>query len=192
MIDEGADEQALARRAQSGDRDAFRLLMLHHKQALFRYVRRYVAEAEDAYDVVQDSFTAAWLSIARYDPGRPFEIWLRRIALNKCRDFGRRRKAYILVLGTFAVMNCLLRQDSQEQEAARHDADAELDQLQRAIDRLPDSLRDPLILTALERLSHKEAAEILDLKPKAVEVRVYRARKRLAELLSPPPATDGD
>lgn len=57
--------------------------------------------------------------------------------------------------------------------------------LQAAIRALPDSLREPLILTSLEGLSHKQAADILSLNPKAVELRVYRAKQRLAQVLDP-------
>src|SRR6187402_3725369 len=173
---------ALEIRAHQGDRDAFRLLIGVHKQALFRYVRRYTHDGDDAYDIVQESFTAAWLSIGRYDPHRPFDIWLRRIALNKCRDLARRRKVYALVLGNFGLMRRLLPADETE-AAGRDAAETDVARMRRAIDDLPAALRDPLILTALEGLSQKAAGDVLGLSAKAVELRVYRAKKKLADLL---------
>ncbi len=60
----------------------------------------------------------------------------------------------------------------------------ELDRVQACIRALPASLREPLLLYAVEELSQGEVAEALGLSEKAVEVRIYRARKRLAEMLS--------
>ena len=60
--------------------------------------------------------------------------------------------------------------------------------LDRAIAALPPKLKEPLILTAFEDLSHQAAGEALGVSAKTVETRVYRARKRLAELLGAPEA----
>jgi len=51
--------------------------------------------------------------------------------------------------------------------------------LEKAISELPPSLKSPLILTALEGRSHAETGEVLGISPKAVEMKVYRARKFL-------------
>src|SRR5215813_2702816 len=95
-------DASLALAARQGDQPAFAALMRRHKQWLYRFVRRYVGDRDDAYDVVQESFVSAWGALSRYDPGRPFEAWLRRIALNKCRDRARRnavRRAALRMLG---------------------------------------------------------------------------------------------
>jgi RNA polymerase sigma-70 factor (ECF subfamily) len=177
------DSSSTERRAHEGDREAFQMLMARHKQALFRFARHYTKDNDDAYDIVQESFTAAWLAIGRYDAARPFDIWVRRIALNKCRDLARRRKVYAFVLGNFGTIRDLL---ATEAEAVERDAaENGMQQMHAAIDALPAGLRDPLILTALEGLSHKAAGEVLGLNAKAVEVRVYRAKKKLAAMLSP-------
>ncbi|MGH8205890.1 MAG: RNA polymerase sigma factor, partial [Steroidobacteraceae bacterium] len=91
MTGTGGDSDAvLVERALGGDDAAFAQLMTRHKQWAFRFVRRYVGNADDAYDVLQYTFFSAWLALARYQPQRSFDIWLRRIALNKCRDRARR------------------------------------------------------------------------------------------------------
>lgn len=61
-----------------------------------------------------------------------------------------------------------------------------LSRLDVAISALPRKLKEPLILTALEGLSHRDAGEILGVSAKAVEVRVYRARQKLAKILEAP------
>src|ERR1700749_3123160 len=123
-------------------------------------------------------------TLHRYDPSRPFDVWLRRIALNKCRDKAR-REAVRRAFG-------LSRRGPEETEAVADPAagadqtlaaGSALKALDQAIDSLPASLKEPLVLTTLEGLSHKEAAVVLGLSTKAVEVRVYRAKRQLAEML---------
>lgn len=183
LADEPAD-QALTARAVKGDQQAFAVLMRRHKGWLYRFVRRYVPDAEEAYDVLQESFAAAWSGLSRYDPERPFEIWLRRIALNKCRD--RARKAAVRrVLFGFAgppESRPEIADPARPPDVAAASSQA-LSRLEAAIAALPRGLKEPLVLTALEGLSHKEAGEILGMNAKAVETRVYRARKQLASVL---------
>jgi RNA polymerase sigma factor (sigma-70 family) len=174
-------DAALAIAAREGDQDAFAHIMRRHKGWLYQFIRRYVADKDDAYDVLQESFVAAWGALSRFDPERPFEAWLRRIALNKCRDRARRsavRRAALSVLGWLG---------SQAESAPTADsataADQALKRLESAISRLPRALKEPLVLTMLEGLSHKEAGELLGINPKAVETRVYRAKKQLALVL---------
>jgi RNA polymerase sigma-70 factor (ECF subfamily) len=180
-------DQDLIAEALEGKNAAFSALMRRHKGWLYRFVRRYVRDPEESYDVVQESFVSAWSALSRYDPARPFDVWLRRIALNKCRDRARKE----------AVRRHLFRQkgaSTEETEAivdTGHSADetarahGALKRLETAIAALPRTLREPLILTALEGLSHSEAGRVLNINPKAVEMRVYRARKQLAGALDP-------
>jgi len=179
-----ASDQALTARAVAGDQSAFAALMQRHKGWLYRFIRRYVGDAEEAFDVVQESFASAWMALSRYDTARPFDVWLRRIALNKCRDRGRKAAVRRVLFGARPATDTLPETPDpgllpDEAAAARR----ALGRLEQAMARLPRGLKEPLILTALEGLSHKEAGEVLGLNAKAVETRVYRARKQLAEML---------
>jgi RNA polymerase sigma-70 factor (ECF subfamily) len=181
---EAESDADLVRRARAGEQRAFSLLMGRHKHWLYRFIRRYVGDADEAYDVLQDAFVSAMSNLTRYDSARPFEAWLRRIALNKCRDRGR-REAVRRAFG-------LSRRGPEETEAVA-DSAAGADQalevshalkaLDKAIAALPAALKEPLVLTVLEGLSQKEAGVFLGLSAKAVEVRVYRAKRQLAETL---------
>lgn len=177
-------DSELVRRARAGEQRAFSLLMGRHKHWVYRFVRRYVGDADEAYDVTQDAFVAAMSNLHRYDAGRPFDAWLRRIALNKCRDRAR-REAVRRAFG-------LSRRGPEETEAVADPAvgadrtlaaGSALKALDQAIAALPAALKEPLVLTVLEGLSQKEAGETLGLSAKAVEVRVYRAKRQLAERL---------
>ena len=174
----------LIARAKAGDRRAVADLIARHKHWLYRFIRRYVGDADDAQDVVQESFVAAVMNLGRYDPSRPFDIWLRRIALNKCRDRARRR-AVRRVIGLDqrpAAEPIDIVDPTPNADDALQTSEA-LRLLDQAIAVLPQALKEPLVLTALEGLSQKEAGEVLGLSPKAVEVRVYRAKRQLASVL---------
>jgi RNA polymerase sigma factor (sigma-70 family) len=179
-------DAALAIASRDGDHAAFAVLMGRHKLWLYRFVKRYVADRDEAYDIVQESFVSVWSALVRYDTTRPFEAWLRRIALNKCRDRARRnavRKA--------ALAFVTLTQTAFGIEASTPPADKDwhsqnaLKRLEQAVASLPRALKEPLVLTMLEGLSQKDAGEVLGINAKAVETRVYRAKKRLALMLDP-------
>ena len=194
MSQAAATDAELVAEVLAGREAAFTALMRRHKTWLYLFVRRHVATSEDAYDVVQESFTSAWGALKRYDRARPFEIWLRRIALNKCRDRGRReavrRRAFSLVgLAPEAVEQ--VPDTAPDAEAASIGGEA-LARLNAAIAALPGKLREPLILTSLQGLSQREAAEVLGVTPKVVEMRAYRARKQLADALTPADFDDLD
>ncbi|MGQ2971889.1 RNA polymerase sigma factor [Brevundimonas mediterranea] len=181
------DNGDLPARAAAGDRAAFSDLMRETRSALFRFVRRYVGEEQDALDLLQETYASAWLAIRRYDPARPFEAWLRTIALNKCRDWSRRRFVRRIVWGAtdlsspqaLAVPDEAMSPDNQIDDMRR------LNRLNFEVSRLPEHLKAPLILTAIEGRSQSEAAAILRISVKAVETRVARARRRLFDVLSP-------
>jgi RNA polymerase sigma-70 factor (ECF subfamily) len=133
---------------------------------------------------VQESFVAAFASIGRYDARRPFRHWINRIALNKCRDWGRRRtvrRLFRFALPLDAASEIV--DKAVTGEAAIDDARS-LTRVTKAIASLPANLKEPLILTAVDGLSQAEAAAVLGISEKAVEVRIYRARKALEATLA--------
>lgn len=178
-------EDSLETRAAQGERAAFSALMTATKSDLHRFIRRYVGDDEEAYDLVQETYASAWLAMRRYNPARAFPVWLRAIALNKCRDWGRKRAVRRVVRGVMgldAPEAMAVGENSREPEA-RLDDHRRLAALDRALAELSDQLKAPLILSALEGLSHAEIALIVGATPKAVETRIARARARLAEIL---------
>lgn len=182
---DGPSDADLARKAAAGDDRAYAELVSRHKDGLHRLLRRYLGDAEEAREAAHEAFIAAWSALSRYDPARPFGAWLRTIAINKARDRGRRRAFRRLIFGD----------RPPEDTGARHHPDPaatpdealarqeRLRLLDRAIAGLPDALKAPLLLTAIDGRSQQEAAEILGVSVKAVETRVYRARRILAEAL---------
>jgi RNA polymerase sigma-70 factor (ECF subfamily) len=180
--DEPSDSDAvLVARALKGDRPAFNRIVQRYQESLYRFIRRYVGDADEAYDLLQETFVSAWQALGRYDPARPAATWLRRIALNKCRDWGRRRTVRRFFYGAASLDAAKVTPAAAAADDTEEVAAIRLDQ---AIARLPSQLKEPLLLTAFAGLSQEEAGKVLGVTAKAVETRLYRARKLLAEALS--------
>jgi RNA polymerase sigma-70 factor (ECF subfamily) len=176
-------DAALAARAIKGDRPAFNRIVQRYQEPLYRFIRRYVGDADEAYDLLQETFVSAWQALGRYDSTRPAATWLRRIALNKCRDWGRRRSVRRFFYGATSLDNSPAAADAAASAPVDDSNEANLAKLDRAVATLPSQLKEPLLLTAFEGLSQVAAGETLGISAKAVETRVYRARKLLAAAL---------
>lgn len=183
--DAGASDNELARRAAAGDDAAFAALVRRHKENLYRLLRRYTGDPEDAYEAAHEAFVAAWAALGRYDASRPFGSWLRTIAINKARDRGRRALVRRLLFGTRPLQESEAMETPDPTALADENIAAQQrrQKLDRAIATLPPQLKEPLLLTAFDGLSQQEAGEILGVSAKTIETRVYRARKLLAERL---------
>lgn len=187
MIAEDDSDTVLASLAAAGDDRAFERLVRRHKEGIYRLLRRYLGNSDEAYEAAHEAFIAAWLAIGRFDTKRPFLAWLRAIAINKARDRGRRLAFRRLLFGGADLEeNGALALPDPGALADQSVVDQqELAVLDRAIANLPTALKEPLLLTAFDGWSQQEAGEILGLSAKSIETRVHRARKALARSLDP-------
>jgi len=116
--------------------------------------------------------------------------WLYHIALNLCRDHSRSR-LYRFSAQTISAdlsgegkeANRQLVSKQREPDKTAEDREKLL-AIEKAIIDLPQGLKSPFILTALEGLSQGEAGQLLGISPKAVETKVYRARKLLLKKMN--------
>jgi RNA polymerase sigma factor CnrH len=168
-----------------GGRDsAFAEIMRRHREPVYRIIAGNIGNADEALDLVQETFVSAHRALGRYEADRPMRRWLATIALNKCRDWRRRRAvrrlfAFALPLDDSSIKVAEDRVLPDEEVASRE----EMARVSRAIAELPAALREPLVLHTLQDLSQAETAATLSISEKAVETRIRRARARLAERL---------
>jgi len=171
--------EALIAEACAGSEAAFRELVLLHQDAIHRFCFHWLRDEEDAQEICQDTFLRAWYALDRYERRGRFSAWLYRIALNLCRDRhkskGARQRRDTHSLEKVALPLTCPRPAPDEALAQTSD----VAKLQRGIAALPESLRTVLILSAQEGLSHEACAEILHCSARAVEGRLYRARREL-------------
>jgi RNA polymerase sigma-70 factor (ECF subfamily) len=177
------DDQTLATRALAGDQSAYGALMARHRDAVYRLARGAIGDADEALDITQESFVAAFAALARYDGARPFRVWIARIALNKCRDWARRRTVRRFFAFAKPIDDALAipTPDATPEEAAH--SRREVARINAAIASLPTNLKDVLLLRTIEGMSQADASQVLGITEKAVETRLYRARAKLTEML---------
>lgn len=175
----GVPDSDLVARLVEGDEEAFGRLVAEHGPAARRLARLVLRDATDADDAVQDGLLAAWRSIGRFDPRRPFRPWLMRIVLNAARDLRRRRAVrQTQVLGGDEAS----REAPPDRQAGRALLRARLEE---ALATLPERARVAVTLFDAEGYSHGEIAELLDVPEGTVRSDVFHARRNLRVLLAP-------
>ncbi|WP_419815882.1 RNA polymerase sigma factor [Glacieibacterium sp.] len=178
---EALTDGELATLALAGRDRAFAEIMQRHRGALYRIVVGNVGDPDEALDLVQESFLSAHRALSRYDETRSMRGWLATIAVNKCRDWGRRR-AVRRVFAFARRIDDVAEQvpiDLPGQDVTTADRQ-DLAKVAHAVTELPEKLRETLVLRAIEGLSQAEVAAILGISDKAVETRLYRARAALS------------
>ncbi|GAB4480252.1 MAG: sigma-70 family RNA polymerase sigma factor [Anaerolineales bacterium] len=173
---------------KAGDRAEFARLAASFSAPIYRLALKMTGDPSDAEDVLQNTFLKAMQHIRGFEERSSLSTWMYRIAANEALMTLRRRKFQVpvdenpddsdedLTPMQFSDWCCL-----PEGEFASAEARQQLDQ---AIQQLPDSLRVVFLLRDIEGLSIKETGEALDLSETAVKTRLLRARLRLREKLS--------
>lgn len=172
-----------------GDDAALNDLMARHAQRLLQYLIRALQNEDDANDIAQETFVRVFCHRKKFDAHRKFSIWLYTIASHLVRDRYRWRARHpqvSLEASNEATGNrfgeSFPEPAPSPSEAAQKGEQARA--VRRAVAALPEKWRLPLILAEYEDKSHTEIAEILGCSPKAVEVRIYHARRQLRESIA--------
>ena len=171
-----AFSEALVRRAQNGDAEAFAELIEDQYDRIYRTAWRWCGNAHDAEDIAQDVCVRIGQALASFDGRSAFSSWVYRVTLNMVRDWqraGRRRGAYVDAYAEIAPT---------EEAPSQEDA-ATSSQLWGAVRKLPEKQRDAVLLVYAEDLSHAQAAEVMGIKEATVSFHVHEARKTLRGLL---------
>lgn len=175
-------------RLAGGHDAALNELMERHAERLFHYLVRSLQDESDAADLAQETFAKVYQHRARFDSRQKFSTWLYAIASNLVRSRYRWRSRHRQVSldapqqetgVTFGERMA----DGLATPSESLESNERAEAVRRAVAGLPEELRLPLVLAEYEEKSQAEIAEILDCTVKAVETRIYRARKHLREAL---------
>ena len=181
------EELIIIKQVLGGDTAAFEELVLSYQDKMYSLSLRMTGNQEDAYDMTQEAFLKAYTNLANFRGDSKFSVWLYRLTSNVCIDFLRRRKRKPISSLTY------INEDNEPQdlelpdERFVPDTIAERNELREAVahgmDSLPEEYRQILVLREINGLSYNEIGEALNLEVGTVKSRIFRARKRLVEIL---------
>lgn len=188
MVDWSDSEIASA--CRRGRPEGFAQLLLRYQERVYRRAYSFLHSREEALDLTQDVFVRVIEALPRFEEGRPFWPWLRRITSNLCLNRLRSNPTLLSLDEAFAA-------DDGSGPVARADlvaastdvADAALsklfgEDLRGAMTRLPPLHRMAVILRHQEDLSYEDIARAMDLPLGTVKTYLFRARRSLREALA--------
>ena len=185
-----SDEALLGRYRESGRTEDFDILIHRYENELYRYLTRYLGDRALAEDVFQNTFLQIHLKRGLYEEGRPVRPWIYSIATHQAVDALRK-------IGRHPTISLDQRISSGEAEAGSlvdlltNDEEGPLAALQgeerkewvrESVARLPDTLRQTLILAYHEDLKYREIAEILKIPVGTVKSRLHAALVKLQQM----------
>lgn len=189
MGDREAD-QVLVERVQSGDKQAYGLLVSKYQRKLLRLVSRLVRDPAETEDVAQEAFIKAYRALPSFRGESAFYTWLYRIGVNTAKNWlvanGRRAP-------TSTELNNEDAENFGESELLQDVETPERllmtkqigDTVNSAMAALPDELRTAITLREIDGLSYEDIAQVMDCPIGTVRSRIFRARESIAVKLRP-------
>ncbi len=172
------DDFSLVKRFIDGEEDIFNELVRRHKEKVRNIVYLTLNDRDAVDDIAQDVFITVYRSLKNFRFESQFTTWLYRITVNKCKDHLRRKNIRRIVLPF---------RDNQEDPG--YELSPEINNTKeivlKAISRLPDKMRIPLVLKDIEGFSYQEIAETMQCEIGTVKSRIFRAREGLKKILQP-------
>lgn len=189
LMSEQTTDQELVKQVQSGNKNAFNLLVVRHQNKVMNIVSRYVKNSGDVADVTQEAFIKAYRALPNFRGESAFYTWLYRIAVNSAKNYltSQSRKPPASDV------------DAQEadfydgSDALRENASPERtllsEELQSklfaTIENLPEDLRAAITLREIEGLSYEEIAAVMECPVGTVRSRIFRAREAIDKVIIP-------
>jgi RNA polymerase sigma-70 factor (ECF subfamily) len=184
-------DENLLTRLRDGEREVFGPLVRRYERELFGYLRRYLGDDDLADDVFQNTFVQVFLKIRQYEPGRAARPWLYAIATNQAIDALRRRNRRIADRPADAVaapdedgeprplFELLPAPGDAPPDAAERGEQREM--VRAAVARLPELLRQAVLLVYFQGLKYQDAADALGIPVGTVKSRLHAALTKLTE-----------
>ena len=175
-----SDEEdfALIKQFNAGDQSAYTLIVQKHKDKVRNLVYLTLGDTDFIDDISQDVFINVYHKLKDFRFDSKFSTWLYRITVNKCRDYLRKKK----VRSIFVPIN----ERGKEFSVRTRSDNIDIQSLvKKAISRLPEKLKVPLVLRDIDGFSYKEIAEKLECEVGTIKSRIFRARESLKIILEP-------
>lgn len=164
------------RQCIDGDTSAYRVLYDRYSKAMFNTALRIVNKVADAEDVLQDSFTDAFLQLSSFENRSTFGAWLKQIVVFKSISHLKKQRI------SFVNME-VADEVPEEHDPDETDISYRVDMIKQKMKQLPDGYRTVLSLYLFEGYDHEEIAQILDVAQSTVRTQYIRAKQKLLQLL---------
>lgn len=173
------DDRTLVEQHRAGDDDAFRAIVLRHHRSLYANALRRLGDPVLAEDAVQEAFLRAFRNLERFEGEYHLDAWLHRIVTNACHDLGRRqgRDTRLFDRACSAI-------DVESPAADEAFEVLPATDVSQALDALPASYREVLLLRFVEELSYSDVAEKAGISEENARARVSRGRNMLKRMLT--------
>jgi len=177
------DDLQLVTASKNGDQDAFAQLVQRYQRRVFNLVYRMLQQYDEANEITQETFLAAWQGLSGFRGDARFSTWLHRIAYNCCLkqlEQRKRDKALQVALQAEQALEGSDRDKRADTELDAHDRQA---LIREHLSHLPAKYRIVLILRHLQDMTYEEMAEILTMPIGTIKTHLFRARNLLKERL---------
>tara|TARA_B100000212_G_scaffold252902_1_gene193688 strand:+ start:91 stop:675 length:585 start_codon:yes stop_codon:yes gene_type:complete len=177
-----SDEQLISR-FQAGDENAYVELVNRFKDKLTNFVYYFLKDEELSEDIVQDTFIKLYEKKNYYRPVAKFSTWIYTIARNLANtELRKKNRAKIMYLSQIKYDNKNHELRSKDQSLiSMIENEYLLDELNSAIDRLPDNYKTAIILRDIQGLNYEEISKIVGVPLGTIKSRINRARLQLQE-----------
>ncbi|MCK5888326.1 MAG: RNA polymerase sigma factor [Methylococcales bacterium] len=175
MSEQSEEDNALAKVAASGDRNAFETLVSKHYETIYRIAYKWCGKQADAEDITQNACIKLARSIGSFRGDAAFTSWLYRLVINVAKDWQRQQMAS-------SQQEPISDNIIDKVTLSQADDSVYAQQVIAGIHQLPEGEKEALLLVVSEGLSHAEAAEIIGCKESTVSWRIHEARKKLTQL----------
>ncbi|NVO18976.1 MAG: RNA polymerase sigma factor [Bacteroidetes bacterium] len=169
----------LVEKCQSGDRKAQYELYNAYARAMYNLCFRMLNQAEEASDLLQDSFIDAFTRIHSFRFESTFGAWLKRIVINKCINAIQKRKLELVDREIPETYPDSSNEDGIDEEMLQ----LSVDRVKKAMMQLPDNARLVFSLYLFEGYDHTEIADILHITESTSKTQFMRAKQRVKEIL---------
>lgn len=179
------NESALLDGCLSGSSAAYRYLVEHYKDKVFRTVIGFVHSEADAEDITQEVFIEVFRSVKKFRKESGLSTWIYRIAVNKSINYHRIKRRRKII--SFFDLNDIGEPVIKDEQFASNDSgpDSAIENrehsvvIKSAIDSLPKNQKTAFILSKYDNLSYQEVASVMKVSVSSVESLVFRARRTL-------------
>lgn len=177
------EQTILIQKFKNGEINAFEEIVRKYQKQVYNIAYGYIGNYEDAYDISQEVFLKVYKSIGKLKDDSAFSFWLRRITLNACTDYIRNQVNEMSMDDLSYVSNHYYNDSGTSDKLMESGELGKI--ISKAVRRLPKKQQKVFMLRHYDGLALKDIAETLNCSLGTVKAHLFRATRRLRDILMP-------